>query len=130
MAEPATTLPTPVAPALLAADLATRILELAIAWARAHDARNIREEHELAAYLRATLREVSPHLGPVQFDPAERIRETVNTDGAAYEVYRDGEFVAVRLYDVTGDDALVHFTVEQAAKFRAAIGSVLLGGAK
>lgn len=44
-------------------------------------------------------------------------RITLNTDGAAYEVTRDGDFIAVRLYDVTGDDALIHFEPAQLATF-------------
>lgn len=131
MAEPATILPAPAEPARLAADLSTRILELAIAWARAHDARNVRDEHELAAYLRATIREVAPHLGPVQFEPADRIRETLNTDGAAYEVRAsDDGLIALHIWDALGDDALVNMSHEQAARLRAHLGSILLGTVK
>jgi hypothetical protein len=125
MADPAT-IPSAAAPAPLPADLAVRILELAIAWARAYDVRNVREEHELAAYLRATVREVPAWIGSPTLDAIAKLRVDVNADGAAYEIDLDGRFVAVRLFDVTGDDALVHFEPEQAARFRADLSRVLL----
>lgn len=50
--------------------------------------------------------------------PVPAYRVTLNEDGAAYEVAVDGRFIKVRLYDVTGDDALIHFETQQAARFR------------
>ncbi len=50
--------------------------------------------------------------------PSPPYRVTLNEDGAAYEVAVDGRFIKVRLYDVTGDDALIHFETAQAARFR------------
>lgn len=37
----------------------------------------------------------------------------VNDDGARYEISVEGDLVGLRLYDVTGDDALVYFNPAQ-----------------
>ena len=42
-------------------------------------------------------------------------------DGAGYEVYVEDNLIAVRLFDVTGEDGLIHFLPTQIDRFIAAL---------
>lgn len=53
------------------------------------------------------------------------VRATLGVDGAAYELSTTNDLVGLRLYDVTGDDALVHMTPEQVHQLRADLAATL-----
>jgi hypothetical protein len=87
------------------------------------------QSHLKAAFPMTTLVDTGPM---IRVEPVAEtaLRVTVNTDGAAYEIRIDDSFVRVQLWDVTGDNAMVHFEPAKAVAFRDDLGRVLasIGG--
>ena len=107
--------------------LVQRIVLLAIEHTAARAASNLKEQTLLVALLDDAVRHLQPHLGPVHVETADKIE--VHLEGrAGYEVWRDGDRIAIRIADATGCDAALMLSPAQAVQLRADLTSVLLGG--
>jgi hypothetical protein len=75
------------------------------------------QPHEAAMILDALAAHLRSAAPMAMIDPIGELRVTVNGDGAAYHLTSSERLFGVRLYDVTGDDALVLFEPKQGARF-------------
>ncbi len=70
---------------------------------------------------------------PATVKPIDRpvLRVSLGGDGAAYEVFLDSShnLIGLRLHDVTGEDALVHFSPAEMVQFRAHLGATVVDAA-
>lgn len=126
-ADAATAEPEPVMSRPAPAWLVQRIVLLAIEHAAARASHNLKEQTLLAALIDDAVKHLQPHLGPVHVEPADKIEKHLE-DRAGYEVWHDGDRIAIRIADATGCDAAVMLSTEQALQLRADLTSVLLGG--
>lgn len=101
------------------------VIQLARALAASHDSRAYSRQQYHLAELLAAVRALPEDACFAPIAPIPSVARTVNKDGLRYTLEVDAGFVALRLHDVTGDDALAHLEPAHARQLIADLQAVL-----